>query len=258
MRKALFIDRDGTLVDEPDDFQLDAFEKLRLKAGVLKWLGRIASETDFELVIVTNQDGLGTESFPEEDFRPVHDLMMNIFESGGIRFADVLIDRTFESDNAPTRKPRTGMLTGYINDPEFDLSSSYVIGDRSTDVELARNLGSRSIFLSGPNFAPDGSDPDHAADSWEDIYRIVAAPARKAERTRTTSETDITVSIDLDGSGRSEIETGIHFFDHMLEQLAKHSGFDLAIRTEKFETELKGIGFCDVGEFVDEALDGPS
>jgi len=232
MKRALFIDRDGTLVDEPDDFQLDAFEKLRLKPGALKWLGRIVSENEFELVMVTNQDGLGTAAFPEESFRPVHDLMMNIFESGGIHFADVLIDRTFESDNAPTRKPGTGMLRKYIEDPQFDLASSYVIGDRGTDVQLARNLGAKSVFLTGPSFSPNGTDPDYIAETWEDVYRIVSARTRRSEKRRATSETDVMVSIDLDGTGKGEVATGISFFDHMLEQLARHSGFDLTVKAE--------------------------
>lgn len=234
MRQALFIDRDGTLVEEPDDFQLDSFEKLRFRPGVVKWLGRIATETDLELVIVTNQDGLGTDSFPEESFWPVHELMLKIFEGEGIRFSDVLIDRTFERENAPTRKPRTGLLTAYIEDPGFDLANSWVIGDRATDIQLAKNLGAKSIFLSGPNFGLREGDPepDVVADDWEDIYGAVAAVPRRSEMRRKTSETDITVAIDLDGNGSSEIGTGLPFFDHMLEQLAKHSGFDLAVKAE--------------------------
>lgn len=234
MRKALFIDRDGTLVEEPDDFQLDSFEKLRFRKGVLKWLPKIAAETDFELVIVTNQDGLGTDSFPEDSFRPVHELILKIFEGEGIRFSEVLIDRTFEHENSPTRKPGTGLLSRYIEDPEFDLASSWVIGDRATDIQLAKNLGAKSVFLSGPNFGLGEGDPepDVVAKSWEDIYNALAAPPRRAEMRRKTNETDIRVSIDLDGSGSANIDTGLPFFDHMLEQLAKHSGFDLSVKAD--------------------------
>lgn len=231
MRKALFIDRDGTIVEEPDDFQLDAFDKLRFRKGVLTWLGKIARETDFELVMVTNQDGLGTDSFPEEDFLPVHELIMRILESEGITFKEVLVDRTFEHENAPTRKPGTGLLTGYAGDPDFDAASSYVVGDRVTDVQLAKNLGARSIFLESPNFdAGEGyASPDHVVSGWEEVWKIVASPSRRSEKRRTTKETDIKVSIDLDGSGNSDISTGIAFFDHMLDQLARHGGFDLEV-----------------------------
>lgn len=234
MRKALFIDRDGTIVEEPSDFQLDSVGKLKFRSGVLSRLGKIARETGFELVMVTNQDGLGTEAFPEEEFRPVHDLMLSILESEGIEFREVLIDRTFESESAPTRKPGTGMLTSYIDDPDFDLEGSFVIGDRATDVMLAKNLGSRSIFLTGPNFKLSAGDPvpDHIVKDWEEIYKILSAPPRRAVRVRTTSETDISVKIDLDGDGRYDISSGIPFFDHMLEQLARHGGFDLEIKAK--------------------------
>ncbi|HUF03196.1 MAG TPA: bifunctional histidinol-phosphatase/imidazoleglycerol-phosphate dehydratase HisB [Aridibacter sp.] len=232
MRKALFIDRDGTLVEEPNDFQLDSFDKLRFRKWVLKWLAKIAAETDFELVIVTNQDGLGTDSFPEFNFWPVHELMLRIFDGEGVRFSDVLIDRTFKHENAPTRKPGTGLLTAFIEDPEFDLANSWVIGDRATDVRLAKNLGAKCIFLSGPNFELGEGDPepDLVASDWEEIYNLVAVRPRCAKHRRKTAETDIFVSIDFDGRGSSEIDTGLPFFDHMLEQLAKHSGFDLSVK----------------------------
>ncbi|REJ77299.1 MAG: bifunctional histidinol-phosphatase/imidazoleglycerol-phosphate dehydratase HisB [Acidobacteria bacterium] len=241
MKKALFIDRDGTLIEEPEDFQVDSFGKLRFKKGVLKWLGKIASETDFVLVIVTNQDGLGTESFPEDDFLPVQDLMLRIFESEGISFDDVLIDKTFEHENAPTRKPKTGLLKAYTGDPQFDLSGSWVIGDRASDVQLAKNLGARSIFIEGPNFKIEEDDPkpDETVRSWEEIYRLITGRRRIAETVRKTNETDIRVRIDLDGKGDAEISTGIRFFDHMLEQVAKHAGFDL---------KIEAVGDLDVDE----------
>ena len=233
MRKVLFIDRDGTLNAEPPDFQVDSVEKLRFLPGVFRWLGKLAAERDYDLVMVSNQDGLGTESHPEENFRPVHELVLRTFAGEGIEFKDVFVDRTFERDNAPTRKPRTGMLTKYM-DGSYDLKNSFTIGDRGTDVELARNLGCKAIFIRNENFAPPDNDETVAliANGWADIYEFLKLPARVGTRRRTTNETDIVVELNLDGRGTSDISTGIHFFDHMLEQLARHGSLDLRLEAK--------------------------
>ncbi|MCC8187365.1 MAG: bifunctional histidinol-phosphatase/imidazoleglycerol-phosphate dehydratase HisB [Bacteroides sp.] len=236
-KKVLFIDRDGTLVIEPPvDYQLDSLEKLEFYPKVMRNLGFIRSKLDFELVMVTNQDGLGTSSFPEETFWPAHNLMMKTLEGEGITFDDVLIDRSFPEDNAPTRKPRTGMLKRYLNGAHYDLPGSFVIGDRATDVELARNLGCRAIFLQDSLESLKGTGLDEvcalATTDWDRIADFLFAGERKAEVRRTTRETDILVSLDLDGSGQCDIHTGLGFFDHMLEQIGKHSGMDLTIRVQ--------------------------
>ena len=233
MKKVLFIDRDGTIIREPDNFQVDSFEKLEFVPGVITSLAAIARELDYEFVMVSNQDGLGTESLPEENFFPVHDLVMRTLAGENIRFADVLIDRSFERDNAPTRKPRTGMLTKYRSD-DYDLVNSYVIGDRETDVELARNLGCRAIFLRNQNFDPpvDNGVIAKTADSWPEIYEFVKLRPRKVAHRRVTSETQIDVELDLNGTGKSDISTGIPFFDHMLDQLARHGSLDLKIAAQ--------------------------
>lgn len=229
MKRILFIDRDGTLIAEPEDFQIDSFSKLRPLPGVFTFLGRIASETEYELVMVTNQDGLGTERFPDSHFFPVHDLLISLFASEGIHFSEVCIDRSFEHEGRPTRKPGTGMLTRYMNG-EYDLQNSFVIGDRASDVELAKNLGAKAIFLRNPNFeVPIDDTVVLEAENWREIYEFLRLPDRKARHRRRTNETDITVEIDLDGSGRSAISTGIRFFDHMLEQIARHGSIDLII-----------------------------
>ncbi|MEP7074352.1 MAG: bifunctional histidinol-phosphatase/imidazoleglycerol-phosphate dehydratase HisB [Acidobacteriota bacterium] len=230
MKKVLFVDRDGTLIGEPEDFQVDSFAKLRLLPGVLTYLGRIAAGMDFELVMVTNQDGLGTDSFPEESFRPVHDFLIELMEGEGIAFDDVCIDRSFPHENKPTRKPKTGMLTRYL-EGDYDLANSYVIGDRETDVELAKNLGTKAIWLKSKNFAvpEDDSVISLVAESWRQIYEFLRMPNRKVSHRRTTNETDILVELDLDGTGKAGISTGIAFFDHMLEQLARHGSLDLTI-----------------------------
>lgn len=224
MRKVLFIDRDGTLVIEPPvDKQLDSFEKLEFYPGVFQWLSRIARELDFELVMVTNQDGLGTSSFPEDTFWPVQNLIIQSFKNEGVAFSEILIDKSFPEDNAPTRKPRTGLLSKYIYG-DYDLENSFVIGDRVTDVELAKNLNAKGIYL--------GKENDEAAlstESWEDIYTFLKSVPRKATVSRKTNETDITVSINLDGNGQSNISTGLGFFDHMLEQIARHGNLDLVV-----------------------------
>lgn len=232
MKKVLFLDRDGTLIAEPDDFQVDSFAKLELLPGVITNLGRIAAETGYELVMVTNQDGLGTESFREEDFQPVQDLLVRILESEGIRFAEICIDRSFEYEKTSSRKPATGMLTKYLGD-EYDLLNSFVIGDRPTDVELAKNLGAKAIFIKNGNFeTPNDESVVLAAKNWLEINEFLRAPARKISHRRTTKETDITVELNLDGTGRSDISTGIAFFDHMLEQIARHGSIDLKIAAE--------------------------
>lgn len=238
MKKALFIDRDGTLIREPeDDFQVDSLEKLEFIPGVFRNLYSIRKNLDYELVIVTNQDGLGTPGYPEEAYRKVQQKMIRYFENEGIVFDAVLVDRSFEADHAPTRKPRTGMLVPYLQG-DYDLKNSFVIGDRHTDVELARNLGTKAIL-----FAPHTSlkkinslEPDGAASwkvsSWDEVYQIVSLDLRTAKVDRKTAETSIRVELNLDGTGQFEIATGLGFFDHMVGQLARHSGCDLKVVTE--------------------------
>ncbi|WP_075317724.1 bifunctional histidinol-phosphatase/imidazoleglycerol-phosphate dehydratase HisB [Bacteroides togonis] len=245
-KKVLFIDRDGTLVIEPPvDYQLDAYEKLEFYPKVMRNLGFIRSKLDFEFVMVTNQDGLGTASFPEETFWPVHNLMMKTLEGEGITFDEVCIDRSFPADNAPTRKPRTGMLTRYLNDPAYDLAGSFVIGDRATDVELAKNLGCRAILLQddksvlkpvveGGSASCEGLEEVCvlATTDWDRVADFLFAGERRAEVHRVTHETDVFVSLDLDGSGKCFIDTGLGFFDHMLEQIGKHGSIDLTVRVK--------------------------
>lgn len=224
MRKVLFIDRDGTLVIEPPiDKQLDSFEKLEFYPGVFQWLSRIAKELDFELVMVTNQDGLGTSSFPEDTFWPVQNLIIQSFKNEGVAFSEFLIDKSFPEDNAPTRKPQTGLLSKYIYG-DYDLENSFVIGDRATDIELATNLKAKGIYLGKEN-----NDAALCTESWEDIYTFLKSVPRKATVSRKTNETDITVSLNLDGNGQSSISTGLGFFDHMLEQIGRHGNLDLEI-----------------------------
>ena len=233
MRTALFIDRDGTLIQEPpDDFQVDHIDKLHLLPGVCTWLGRIARELDFELVMVTNQDGLGTASFPEEDFRPVHDTLLRVLASEGIHFSEVIIDSSFPHENAPTRKPGTALLEHYVRGP-YDLTGSWVIGDRSTDVRLARNLGAKAIVLPGLH-AVEGLVPgmDVRADDWRTVYTTLRAGHRWVEHRRTTRETDVRITLDLDGFGETVIGTGLGFLDHMLDQLARHGRFGLNVEAK--------------------------
>lgn len=246
MKKVLFIDRDGTLVIEPPvDYQLDSLEKLEFYPKVMRNLGFIRSKLDFEFVMVTNQDGLGTASFPEETFWPAHNLMMKTLAGEGITFDEVCIDRSMPADNAPTRKPRTGMLEKYLHNPEYDLANSFVIGDRPTDVELAKNLGCRAIFLNdnvqllkpvaeGGQAACEGllQVCALATTDWDKVAEFLFAGERRAEVRRTTKETDIYVAVNLDGDGKCDIDTGLGFFDHMLEQIGKHGGMDLAIRVK--------------------------
>lgn len=232
MKNFLFIDRDGTIIVEPpEDFQVDSFEKLAFLPGVLSQLRKIKEEMDFELVMVTNQDGLGTGSFPEKDFWPVHNKMLQILEGEKITFKDILIDTTFEHENASTRKPNTGLLTAYTG---LNLERSYVIGDRLTDVQLAKNLGAKAIFIAKE--IPSNANEDLigtialCTTSWEEIYSFLKLPSRVAEVQRDTNETQIYVKVNLDGKGRASITTGLGFFDHMLDQLAKHSGADIEIK----------------------------
>lgn len=238
MKKVLFIDRDGTLDIEPEDEQVDSFAKLQFYPRALYYLSKIASELDYELVMVTNQDGLGTPSNPEENFWPIHNFIINTFEGEGVHFDEVIIDRTFARDNAPTRKPGTALLTKYF-DEEYDLKNSFVIGDRLNDVVLAKNLGAKAIFLR----QNDALGSTEALDKhetlldviiletkkWEDIYNLLKAGSRKINHVRKTNETDITINLDLDGTGKAKIETGLNFFDHMLDQIARHGSVDLEI-----------------------------
>lgn len=228
MKKVLFIDRDGTLIREPDDFQVDLLEKLRFLPVAITNLGKIVRETDFVLVMVTNQDGLGTESFPETAFHPAQNFVIQTLADEGIEFADVFVDRTFPHENAPTRKPGTAMLTKYLTG-EYDLANSYVIGDRPTDVRLARNLGSKAIYIRNPSFPLEADETAFSVDDWSEIYDLLRVPDRSVTHTRNTKETEITVELNLDGTGDSSISTGISFFDHMLDQLARHGGLDLNI-----------------------------
>ncbi len=244
MKKVLFIDRDGTLALEPKDFQLDAFEKLIFYPGVFTYLGKIAKEFDYELVMVTNQDGLGTSSFPEETFWPLQQLLIQSFENEGVVFSEVLIDKSLPSDQAPTRKPRTGMLTKYLNNPEYDLKNSYVIGDRMTDMELAKNLGCKGLFLaSNPNLGIEEVNSEQSlpialtATLWKEVYAFLKLAQRQVVYTRKTNETAIDLQLNLDGIGKSKIQTGIAFFDHMLDQLARHGGMDIEL-TVKGDLEV--------------------
>lgn len=227
MKKVLFIDRDGTLVIEPPiDFQLDSFEKLEFYPQVFQYLAKIAKELEYEIVMVTNQDGLGTVSFPETTFWPVQEFILKSFENEGVEFSEVLIDRSFPHENLPTRKPGTGMLTHYIKG-NYDLENSFVIGDRETDIELAKNLGAKSIFIGESN-----ESATFSTKKWEEIYQFLTKTPRKAKVYRKTSETTISVELNLDGTGKSEISTGLNFLNHMLEQLSKHGNLDLTIVAE--------------------------
>lgn len=239
MKRALFIDRDGTLVIEPPvDYQLDSLEKLEFYPKVFRNLYFIRKQLDFDFVMVTNQDGLGTASFPEDTFWPAHNKMLKALEGEGIVFDDILIDRSFPEDNSPNRKPRTGMMGKYLSG-EYDLANSYVIGDRLTDMELAVNLGAKGIWLRPSDeeaeilLAENPSiSPVLITEDWDKVTEYLFAGERRAVVQRTTKETDIYVEINLDGSGKTEISTGLGFFDHMLDQIGKHSGVDLVIRVK--------------------------
>ncbi|MDR1155662.1 MAG: bifunctional histidinol-phosphatase/imidazoleglycerol-phosphate dehydratase HisB [Bacteroidales bacterium] len=236
MKKALFIDRDGTLIIEPPvDYQVDSLEKLEFYPKIFRNLYFIRRNLDFDLVMATNQDGMGTESFPEDAFWPVHNKMLQAFAGEDIRFDDILIDRSFPADNTPTRKPRTGMFGKYLSG-DYDLERSFVIGDRLTDIELAKNLGCKGILLNDGHLLEDRPDLKAtcvlATANWDRITELLYAKERTAAVQRKTRETDIDVSLNLDGNGRCDIGTGLGFFDHMLEQIGKHSGIDLTIHTK--------------------------
>ena len=225
MKKVLFIDRDGTIIVEPPDEQVDSFKKFEFLPGAITCLSKISGELDYDLVMVTNQDGLGTESYPEEIFWPVQNKMLQILSGEGVKFKDILIDKTFESDNAPTRKPRTGLLTNYTKE-SVDMDNSFVIGDRITDVQLAKNLGCKAIYLNKLS----SEDADLTTTDWNEIYNYLKSQTRRSKIIRKTSETDIEIELNLDGSGKNSIDTGIAFFDHMIEQIARHGNIDLSIK----------------------------
>ena len=240
-KKVLFIDRDGTMIKEPADEQIDAFDKLVFYPKVFTYLGKIAKELDFELAMITNQDGLGTEVYPENTFWPVHNFIMTSFENEGVVFDDVFIDKTFPHENAATRKPKTGLLTKYFSEA-YDLENSFVIGDRLTDVELAKNLGAKGIFINdNTNLGTDEISVKRneldtfialESNDWQQIYEFLKLENRTAELTRNTNETKIYIKLNLDGTGKSDISTGIAFFDHMLDQISRHGNMDLTIQVK--------------------------
>ncbi|MEM6687553.1 MAG: bifunctional histidinol-phosphatase/imidazoleglycerol-phosphate dehydratase HisB [Bacteroidota bacterium] len=241
MKRVLFIDRDGTIIKEPADEQIDSFEKLEFYPKALSALRKIANELDFELVMITNQDGLGTDVYPEDTFWPVHNFMLQTLKGEDIVFDNIVIDRTFAKDNAPTRKPNTGLLTDYFSE-QYDLANSFVIGDRLTDIELAKNLGAKGIYINDETFL--GTDEITVkrseldvfigleSNDWDEIYAFLKAKERKASLTRNTNETKIQIDLNLDGTGKSNIDTGIAFFDHMLDQIARHGQMDLDIKVD--------------------------
>ncbi|MEM7486935.1 MAG: bifunctional histidinol-phosphatase/imidazoleglycerol-phosphate dehydratase HisB [Bacteroidota bacterium] len=240
-KKVLFIDRDGTIIKETADEQIDAFEKMIFYPKAFTFLGKIAKELDYELVMITNQDGLGTDIFPEETFWPVHNFILKSFENEGVVFDKVFIDKTFPKDNANTRKPGTGLLTDYFSEA-YDLENSYVLGDRLTDMELAKNLGAKGIFINdntnlGTDEITTGQEAlnDYIAlesNDWEKIYEFLKLENRIAQLSRKTNETDIQIKLNLDGTGKGTIKTGLAFFDHMLDQLARHGQMDLDIKVD--------------------------
>lgn len=242
-KRVLFIDRDGTMIREvPPFYQIDSFDKVSFYPYVFKYLGMIAEELDYELVLVSNQDGLGTAKFPEEQFWPPHNLIMSSFANEGVIFSEELIDRSLPADNLPTRKPGIGMFTKYLNNPEYDIPNSYVIGDRITDVQLAKNLHCKAIWIKNdPNLGgtevKDGIEDLEkvvalATKDWKDIYEFLKLGKRVVKHSRKTSETAIEIELNLDGSGRADIQTGLHFFDHMLDQIARHGSIDLTVHAK--------------------------
>lgn len=240
-KRVLFIDRDGTMIRETADEQIDSFEKLDFYPKALSAMGKIANQLDFELVMITNQDGLGTDAFPEDTFWPVQNFILKTFENEGVVFDEICMDRTFPHENADTRKPNTGLLTKYFSEG-YDLENSYVIGDRLTDMELARNLGARGIFINDntqlgtSEITVDRKELDSVisfeSNDWDDIYTFIKLGSRMANVSRKTNETDISIQLNLDGTGKSDINTGIAFFDHMLDQLSRHGLMDLEIRVK--------------------------
>jgi len=241
-QKILFLDRDGTLIVEPADYQVDHIDKLNFYPGVFRWLGRIVRELDYTLVMVTNQDGLGTESYPEGNFWPTHNAMLRALEAEGITFAEQIIDRTFAADNQPTRKPGTKLVEHYMTN-NYDLANSYVVGDRLTDIQLAKNMGAQGIWIAtDPELGAEELDAAQLVSvdetialrttDWEDIYRLLRLASRTATVHRKTKETDIKIDLDLDGTGKTQMDTGLGFFDHMLDQLGRHSGCDLSVKVD--------------------------
>lgn len=232
MKQALFIDRDGTILKEPEDEQIDSYDKFEFLPGVIRNLNFLRTKLDFEFVMVSNQDGLGTDSYPEDTFWPTHNLMLDVLKGEGVEFDDILIDRSFPSDNLPTRKPGTGMLGKYLSG-DYDMSKCFVIGDRATDAQLAKNMGCRAIIIN-PQLRGDfaGDSDVYVADTWDKICEIIFAGERTASVRRTTHETDVDVWMNLDGTGECCVSTGLGFFDHMLEQIAKHGGIDLKINVK--------------------------
>lgn len=237
MQKVLFIDRDGTIIAEPPaDFQVDSLEKLAFLPKALSNLRKIADELSYELVMITNQDGLGTDSFPEDTFWPAHQKMMDTLEGEEVHFTEVFIDRTFEHENAETRKPKTGLLGKYLDASVYDLANSFVLGDRLTDIQLAVNLGARGILIAAEEKPEASAEQKEATalvtNDWDEIYSFLKMPPRIASIQRDTHETKISVSLNLDGTGKASMDTGLGFFDHMLDQLAKHSGADITIKVK--------------------------
>jgi imidazoleglycerol-phosphate dehydratase/histidinol-phosphatase len=238
-KRVLFIDRDGTLIKEPADEQIDAFDKLIFYPKVFQYMSKICKELDFEIVMITNQDGLGTEIYPENSFWPVHDFVIDAFKNEGVVFDEQFIDRTFAKDNAPTRKPNTGLLTKYFSE-DYDLENSFVIGDRLTDIELAKNLNAKGIYINdntnlGTNeITVKREELDNyialETNDWEEIYRFLKVKERTGSIKRNTNETKIEIDLNLDGTGKSNIDTGLAFFDHMLDQIARHGQLDLNIK----------------------------
>jgi imidazoleglycerol-phosphate dehydratase/histidinol-phosphatase len=239
-KKILFIDRDGTLIKEPADEQIDSFAKLEFYPGVLQYLPRIAAELDYELVMVSNQDGLGTASFPEDTFWPVQNFILTTLKNESVVFSNICIDRTLPADNAPTRKPGTALLTEYFDTEKYDLKNSFTIGDRKNDILLGYNLGAKAIWLNNnPGLGDKEFTQDEAAKikstvalettHWENIYEFLKVGERVVEHRRATKETDIYIKINLDGTGESKVSTGLHFFDHMLDQIARHGSIDLEV-----------------------------
>lgn len=241
MKKVLFIDRDGTLIKEPEDEQIDSIEKLTFYPKAVIYLSRIARELDYELVMITNQDGLGTEFFPEETFWPAHNFIIKTFFNEGVHFSEQFIDRSFAKDNSPDRKPNTGLLTKYFTE-EYDLKNSVVIGDRLTDVELAKNLNAKAIFINNHSYLGQEEITSKRQElekfisletnDWQKIYEYLKLANRTAQLVRKTNETDVQIELNLDGTGKSAVETGLPFFDHMLDQLARHGNMDLSIKVK--------------------------
>jgi imidazoleglycerol-phosphate dehydratase/histidinol-phosphatase len=243
MKRVLFIDRDGTLIKEhPPTYQIDSWEKLEFYPYAITYMHKIATEMDYELVMVSNQDGLGTNKFPEEDFLPIHKHILTSFENEGVHFSAVHIDKTLVSDNQPTRKPGIGMLLDYLDAKTYDIKNSFVIGDRITDVQMAKNLGCKAIWLNshpglgGAEVKDSKNDLEEVVAletiNWKDIYEFLKLGERVVLHNRTTNETGITIELNLDGTGKTNIKTGLHFFDHMLDQIARHGMIDLTIEAK--------------------------